>query len=206
MKITNAQKFQEQMEYCQVPKIFIQDLIDLYPDSFKEDIQEQGNLFFFGETGTGKTLKALSCVLDRFKGRRIDPFFFMFGNVPNILYEIKDTYSPNYKPIDTSELEYLGQRVPPFYNENKTPQTNILNKYTEPQILILDDFGVQKSTDFSIDLLYLIINKRYEDMKSTITTSNFSPEDIEAKIGDARMLSRLLYQCQVIHMTKQYRL
>jgi len=206
MKIIDTEKFKEQMEYCQVPKIFIQDLIDKYPDSFKEDIPKHGNVFFFGETGTGKTLKALSCVLNWFKGKRIDPFFFMFGNVSNMLYEIKDTFNPNYRPIDPAELQYLNQRIPPFYNENKTPQTNILNKYTEPKILIMDDFGTQKSTDFSIDLLYLIINKRYEDMKITITTSNFSPEEIEEKIGDSRMLSRLLYQCQLIHMTKQYRM
>lgn len=57
-------------------------------------------------------------------------------------------------------------------------------------ILILDDLGAEKPTEWVCERLYDIINHRYTNCQMTIATSNLSPEEIGDRLG-TRIESRL---------------
>jgi DNA replication protein DnaC len=46
-----------------------------------------------------------------------------------------------------------------------------ISKFAEVELLIIDDLGKEKSTDWVCETVYGIINKRYEQMKPTIITT-----------------------------------
>ena len=75
----------------------------------------------------------------------------------------------------------------------------ILNSFSCADLLVLDDFGVERVTDWTRQIFYTIINKRYNSMKSTVVTTNVSISQLENEF-DARIISRLVEMCRVIEM------
>jgi len=83
----------------------------------------------------------------------------------------------------------------------------------DKEVVLLDDLGAHKVTDWRRDILTYIINKRYNEKKITIITSNYliekpsvSGEDtLEERIG-YRLVSRLFEMCRVVEIKgKDYR-
>jgi len=70
----------------------------------------------------------------------------------------------------------------------------ILKHAMQCDLLILDDIGVTKMTDYRADNFYRIINKRYEEAIPVIITSNLTRKEI-ADIYGARIESRLAEMC-----------
>lgn len=64
--------------------------------------------------------------------------------------------------------------------------------YINPSVIILDDLGVERPHDRGQEMLYYIINERYNERRPTIATSNVSADDMAGilKIDD-RIVSRL---------------
>lgn len=193
------------IQNSEVPDIFEKELIKLYPNAFQKSNEINQSLFLHGKPGTGKTLKAISLVFNslyqnKHFQRRIQNNFqaapdfiqdrFKFCNVSDLLFRLRQTYKIQFWKKSEKEL---------------TPEEEIIQMYQKPDYLILDDLGVEKSTDWSLQTLYLIINHRYENEKITIVTSNYSPEELEIKMEDGRIISRLTAMGLVIHCTKQYR-
>ncbi len=63
-------------------------------------------------------------------------------------------------------------------------------------LLLLDDFGADKLTDWGLEQLTTIMNSRYNEMKPTIT-SNVTPSDVANAVGD-RLASRFMHNATVI--------
>src|SRR4030095_10105449 len=82
--------------------------------------------------------------------------------------EIQDSYNPISK---SSELRVLA----PVY---------------QADVLVLDELGATIPTDWVRDTMYQIINKRYNDNKLTIFTTNFMDESVVDKSQDAEPSSR----------------
>jgi DNA replication protein DnaC len=57
-------------------------------------------------------------------------------------------------------------------------------KYTDIELLIIDDLGKEKGTDWVCETIYAIINKRYEQMKPTVITTEKSMQDMAKNYGD----------------------
>ncbi|HLA65204.1 MAG TPA: hypothetical protein VK600_01330 [Candidatus Saccharimonadales bacterium] len=57
-------------------------------------------------------------------------------------------------------------------------------------LLVLDDLGREKQTDWALERLYVLVNERYEGLRPTIVTSNLSPDELSAAGHDA-IISRL---------------
>lgn len=64
-------------------------------------------------------------------------------------------------------------------------------------VLMLDDLGTTRGTDFEQDRLFALLNSRYEDERPTIVTSNVTIQDLAKSIGD-RVVSRLTESCAVM--------
>jgi len=136
-------------------------------------------LLFMGPCGVGKTHLAVSIVKNAITRYQADALFFDFRD---LLREIQLSWDP---VASTSELA-------------------ILRPVLEAGILVLDDLGAGKPTDWVRDTMQHIINCRYNDKKLTIFTTNYlddppnkSEESLTDRIG-ARLRSRLYEMCKVI--------
>ena len=50
--------------------------------------------------------------------------------------------------------------------------------YKAVDLLIIDDLGKERCSEWSMSTLYSILNDRYEDMKPTIVTTNYNTDDL----------------------------
>ncbi len=66
-------------------------------------------------------------------------------------------------------------------------------------LLVLDDLGVEKPSEFAVQSLYLVVDRRYSEMRRTVITSNFSIGEIAERVGD-RIASRIAGMCKVIEL------
>jgi hypothetical protein len=69
-----------------------------------------------------------------------------------------------------------------------------LKDIKEYPLLVIDDVGTEKQTDFILQTIYDIVNFRYENMLQTIFTSNYSLQEIAEKYHD-RIASRITEMC-----------
>lgn len=88
-----------------------------------------------------------------------------------------------------------------FRKKEADEERALLKKFLEYEILVIDDLGVGKSTEFANTVLYEIIDMRASDYKNgMILTSNLSLDEFAAKVGDDRLPSRIAGLCKVIKM------
>lgn len=82
---------------------------------------------------------------------------------------------------------------------------NAIDKIKDIPLLIIDDLGKEKVTEWNREKLFEIINYRYENYLPIIITTNGNAREIEANIGEAAY-SRLCEMCQGVAMEgKDYR-
>jgi DNA replication protein DnaC len=150
-----------------------------YAQAFvKEYPAIERGLLFVGPVGVGKTHLAVAIIREIIKNG-YDCLFYEFGT---LLKEIQNSYNPISR---TSELKVLA---PVF----------------DAKVLVLDELGATKPTDWVRDTMMQIINTRYNDKKITIFTTNYfdqhrseRDEILEDRIG-VRLRSRLYEMCQTI--------
>ena len=63
-------------------------------------------------------------------------------------------------------------------------------KIADCPLLVLDDLGAAKDSEWTEEQNYRLINHRYENVMPTLITSNLAPKDLAAGLGD-RVASRL---------------
>jgi DNA replication protein DnaC len=86
--------------------------------------------------------------------------------------------------------------------DDDDPSGNIVNRMCNMHILALDDIGREKSTEWTQEMFYLIVNRRYEDMAITHFASNFSLGEL-ADVVDARIARRIGEMCRVVNLNKR---
>ena len=121
--------------------------------------------------------------------------FFIFGDVgrgkTHIAAAIAKAYLPNTFKQDGS-CGIVWRLTPKLLSEIKAgwkTGNDDFKKYEECKLLILDDFGAEQTTDWSLTTLYTIIATRIDYCRKTIVTSNFTLDRI-AEI-EPRIASRL---------------
>ena len=135
-------------------------------------------LLFMGTVGTGKTHLS-AAILRGLMEKGIPCLFYEFGA---LLKEIQNSYNP---VSQVSELKVLA----PVY---------------ETEVLVLDELGASKPTDWVRDTMMQIIGTRYNERRLTIFTTNYldtrrseAEETLEDRIG-ARLRSRLYEMCKTV--------
>jgi len=73
-----------------------------------------------------------------------------------------------------------------------------VDRYTECDLLIIDDLGCEISNNFTISCLYNVINTRIIMHKSTIINTNLSDKELRARYTD-RIFSRILGEFTTLH-------
>lgn len=87
-------------------------------------------------------------------------------------------------------------------------ERDIILRWARMPVLILDDLGAAKDTEFMVGLIYEIIDWRYMNVPGgLIVTTNRTLDQLAEKLGDDRVPSRLAQMCRVFTLTgKDYRL
>ncbi|MBE6551208.1 MAG: ATP-binding protein [Ruminococcaceae bacterium] len=70
-------------------------------------------------------------------------------------------------------------------------------------LLIIDDLGTERGTEYALEHVYNVIDSRYRSGKPLILTANISPDVLHnpPDIAHARIYSRIIEMCVPIHVT-----
>lgn len=169
----------EAMEHIGVPSTFrktIQEGKVLLPyETFGTALLEgrTRGLLFIGEPGTGKTI--LSCyVATQYVMKKKGTARYV--NIPEYMHDLRQSYNSKQR-INPKEFESVG-------------------------LLVLDDVGAENTTEWTSEMLYLMVNGRYESDKLLIVTTNLDLQSLAQRVGD-RIVSRIVGMCQRITLDTQ---
>ena len=120
-----------------------------------------------------------------------------------ILSELVMTKGATGLYVDFSDL--LMKIQTSFRPDADASKESVLTPYADAEILVLDELGASKPHAWVLDVLYSLLNARYNRKKITIATSNFEDEldgagereKLEDRIG-YRLRSRLYEMCLLV--------
>lgn len=88
-----------------------------------------------------------------------------------------------------------------YSNDCEYTEQDSINKFSFTDLLVIDELGTSKGDDKELNILFEIINNRYEKKLPTLILSNLSIEEVKALLGD-RMIDRLKEDgCRVLGVT-----
>lgn len=135
------------------------------------------NLVLVGPTGLGKTHLAVGIVKhivarqsedyeqrkaemsDRWPSVPVDP---MWANVADLIVALK-----------------MEMSAPP---DDKTAEAMARQLRRHRALIVLDDLGREKQSDWTSEVIYNLVNSRYEERLPTVVTSNLTPADLSGSL------------------------
>lgn len=128
-------------------------------------------LLMTGREGTGKTHLAVAILREVItKG-----YTGMYWNVPELFLELR-------RRMETGSEE---------------SEADLFDAARRVDLLVLDDLGAERTSEYVIDRLYVLINRRYEDDSATIITSNRTLAELKQQLSP-RIASRIAEMCVVM--------
>ena len=141
-------------------------------------------LYLAGPVGTGKTHVAWTAVAVWCDVTGIRPTKGGAENGPSVIFTRMTDLLDDLRPGDDAR-----KRVRDCQNA---------------ALLVLDDIGAEKASEWTQERLYSVIDHRYANCKPLIVTSNLPPSKLSDQAGE-RTASRLAEMCEVVPMTGQDR-
>lgn len=149
-------------------------------------------LLLIGPIGVGKTHLAVSIIKELINSKGIP---CLFCDYRELLKQIQNSYNSS---VQVTELE-------------------VLRPVFDTDVLVLDELGAVKPTEWVWDTVSLILNTRYNNNRTTIITTNFDDKPAgavagprasarEETLGDRigeRMRSRLHEMCRIVRLDGQ---
>lgn len=93
----------------------------------------------------------------------------------------------------------LLARIRTSYRTGDGTAEAVIETAKNAQLLILDDLGAEKASEWVKEQLYMLVNYRYEHMLPTIVTTNCSGAELEQELG-RRTLSRLVEMTKPVNI------
>src|SRR5215470_341948 len=134
-------------------------------------------LFLEGQPGVGKTHLAVAVLKQAIQTTGARGLFY---DTRDLLRIIRSTYDP----------------------ATRTTELDILRPVMSAELLVLDDLGAEKPSEWVEETMNLIVNTRYNERRPTIFTTNYEdhPDDVDslkARVG-FRLHSRLHEMCEFL--------
>jgi len=136
-----------------------------YAENFPAHAQRGRSLMLLGNVGTGKTHLAAAIGNHLVREFSLAALYVTAGSV---IRHVKSSFDR-----DTSHNEVQAYQL-----------------FATPDLLILDEIGVQNATEFERTVMFELINSRYEAMKPTVVISNRGRDELATYMGD-RVVDRL---------------
>lgn len=136
------------------------------------DLDGDLGLYLFGPVGTGKTHLAVATLL----AMRAEGYSGLYASTQELLITCRNSFRSD---------EGLKE---------------ILKPYTQVNVLLLDDLGTEKPTEFTREILGTVVDRAYRRGQCLIVTSNLELKDLADRL-DARITDRLIDICQAIRVT-----
>lgn len=140
---------------------FAKNLMSQFASNFDFHYEEGTQVLLLGNVGTGKT--HLSCAVANQIAEQ--GYHSVFRSISQVVRSIRDSWGAG--------------------NTEK-----VMRGYSEIDLLIIDEVGVQAGSDNERNIIFDIINARYSDMKPTIMISNLDLGEFTAMVGQ-RVTSRI---------------
>ncbi len=180
-------------------------------NSFRESVFKNGSEYAF-QCGVGK--RHVTCDIENYHGHT-DKVKQWLGQHENLL--LQSTGSGNGKThlaVAAMKLYALAERdfIPTiaFFNFSElmagirktfsagnVSEDDVINFLCSLDLLIIDDIGAEKVSEYVQSTFYIVLNRRNEDVKPTIVTTNLKSQEISSSYG-TRVLSRLAAGVTVI--------
>src|SRR5215218_6287581 len=144
-----------------------------YIMNWQENREAGRGLYFCGGVGIGKTHLAVA-VMNELMARKRVPSLFV--TVPEFLDNLREAYMIPGRDLD----EWM-------------------DTVKNADLLILDDLGSERPTEWVRERLFVIVNHRYREALPTLFTSNIGPKDLASQLGE-RTASRIIAMCDWISL------
>ena len=153
-----------------------------YSDNFRKHADQGLGFMLSGSYGTGKTHLAAALAIDLInKGIPV-----VFGTSISLLGKIKQTYGGN---------------------RNQENELEILETYNSVNLLIIDDLGKERTSEWVLEKLFSIVNTRYENNLPIVVTTNYDMATLIDKLTVNQnsdiaesLVSRLYEMCRGIRL------
>lgn len=138
-----------------------------YCENWEKIYKNNNGLLLWGDVGTGKT--------------------FVAGCIANYLLQHRI-------PVLVTSLSKIINDLQGFGIQDKNEYLDSLNKF---KLLVLDDLGAERQSDFALEQVFNVIDNRYKNGQPVIITTNLSltelkePKDMKYK----RIYDRILEMC-----------
>lgn len=137
------------------------------------------------KAGNGKTHLSIAMMVEWVKSKREIIEQRSLASLENSFSSTLVTPTANFVNFASLMLE-----VKSSFDSKETSEQKVIKKYCNYDILVIDDIGTEKYSEYVQAVIYTILNTRYENMKPTIITTNLSSADMNASYG-SRILSRV---------------
>lgn len=159
------------------------EILRRYAEKWPEMQKENIGLLLHGEVGGGKTFWS-ACIANAI-----------------IADEVRKGNKGGWRghPVMMTTAQALRDKAQKDYGAQKA---RVIEDVREVGLLILDDFGFEKKTSAADELLFDIVNARYDSGKPLIITTNLTlaelsnAQDVKAR----RIFDRVIEMCQPIHV------
>ncbi|WP_461040817.1 ATP-binding protein [Tepidimicrobium xylanilyticum] len=151
---------------------------------FVEAFPGDKGLLLTGPVGTGKTHLA-AAIANSLLNKLYSVYF---GNVVDIMGFIKSTYNQDSEISERDAISIMTDKV---------------------DLFIIDDLGKENNTEYTLSMLYQLINRVYENEKPIVITTNFNSIELSRKLGERgqAIVSRVTEMCEpVIFKGEDWRL
>jgi len=166
-------RLQEHWDRIHYPKIVMNFSPRLQRDIKEHPIKnlpEYGSYYIWGPAGSGKTTMAAQMYIEARKK-------FYFDKLPG--------------GCDFITVYDLLSNVRSAIDDPTRDPDSALQAFAIRQYLVLDDLGATRTTDWELSQIQILINIRYEQLLTTVITSNHSLEELGEVLGDERIPSRI---------------
>ena len=155
-------------------------------------VNTKGSIYVWGNAGTGKTVFVCSVIRE---------MFLKYGEIEQL--DVSRGYGHTFG-VQFISSPKLIMELQDLYGKKGGSAWDHLQKFARISVLILDDIGAEKMTDFVRQALYYLINEREQWQLQTIITSNYSLSQLDEYI-DGRISSRIAGMSKIVEFKGQDR-